>query len=292
MNKKGQTDMQIGIVSLFIFLVIAGIIVLVLGFDKVDANHLGVKVKLGEVTGVQHAGIKWTGLLTDVKQYDLRLRKATILLEGENSAPDKKGQSVFARIDVNYRMKANEDTVVSLWKNVGEDRVIAEQLNIEPLITESFKQATVQYEGLEILDKRAEIKQKAKDNIRHNFPSDYFEINDIVISNIHFSEEYEKALDEKQTAIQLALKAENDLEKVKFEQQQEIEKYKAEAEKLRLQKQEITELLVQQKMIDKWNGQLPEQLIITEGSSGLFLNLAKGNPTADSQIVFDNQTGE
>jgi regulator of protease activity HflC (stomatin/prohibitin superfamily) len=274
MNKKAQ-EIGVGILASIILVVIA-IIVLAMGFDKVDANHLGVKVKLGEVTGVQHAGIQWTGLFTDVKQYDLRLRKATIVLEGTDSAPDKKGQSVYARIDVNYRIKPTEETVISLWQNVGEDGVIADRLNIEPLITESFKQATVQYEALEILEKRAELKQIAKENIRNNFPKEYFEINDIVISNIHFSEEYEDALDAKQTAIQLALKAENDLEKVKFEQQQEIEKYKAEAEKLRLQRQEITELLVQQKMIDKWDGKLPDQLIITEGSSGMFLQLAKG----------------
>jgi len=287
MNKKGRGEIA-GIGALAVIIIIA--IFLFSSIDKVEANHLGVQVKLGNVVGVQHAGIQWTGPLVHVHQYDLRIRKATIDLTEDYSAADKKGQSIYAQIDVNYRLKATEDAVKSLWTNVGKDNVVADRLNIHPLIAEGFKQATVKYSALEILEKRGEVKELAKENIKNNFPSEYFQIVDIVISNIDFGDDFKRALEEKQTAIQLAEKAKNELEMVKFEQQQEIEKYKAEAEKLRLQRQEISELLVQQQMIAKWDGRLPDQLIIQEGSSGLFLQLAKGD-AARSSMYYENPTG-
>ena len=45
-----------------------------------------------------------------------------------------------------------------------------------PIVREGFKQATVQFEALEILEKRQEVKELAKENIRKNFPEEYFEI--------------------------------------------------------------------------------------------------------------------
>ncbi|MFW9875397.1 MAG: prohibitin family protein [Candidatus Thorarchaeota archaeon] len=243
------------------------------GFDTVDANHLGVKVKLGQLTGVMEPGLQWTGLFTQVYQYDLRIRKAQVDLTGGGSAVDKTGQAIYATINVNYRLKPSKDTVTELYKNVGSDDVIDDRLNLDAIIREGFKQATVKYDALEILDKRQEVKELAKENIHNNFPKEYFEIVDIVITNIDFSDNFKKAIEEKKTAEQLALKEQNQLEVVKFQQQQEIEKYKAEAEKLRLQKQEVSALLNQRQWIDKWDGHLPQFMMTSQDSVDMLMQL-------------------
>lgn len=275
-NKKAQ-DLQIGIgVGLFLFLFIGGLIVLMLGIDTVEANHLGVKVRWGQIIGVMQPSTQWTGLFTQVVQYDMRIRKASIDLSGDNYAPSKEGQKVYALIDVNYKVKNSEDTVKSLYANIGTDDVIANRLNIDPIITEGFKQATAQYTALDILDKRQEVKEKAIEYIKANFPKDYFELQNIVITNIAFSPEFAKEIEAKQTAIQTALKEQNNLETVKFQQQQQVEIYKAQAQLIELQSKALTDLTIRQKMLDKWNGVLPSTLIITPESNGLFLQLAKG----------------
>jgi len=271
-TKKGQQGI---IAVIFVCILLIGVILL-LGIDMVPANHMGVKVKMGKIIGAMDAGVQWTGLFTSVFKYDLRTRQATVELRGENSAVDKTGQAVYATININYRIKQSHETAINLYKNVGDNDVIADRLNIIPIVREGFKQATVKYEALEILEKRQEVKELAKENIHNNFPKDYFEIQDIVISNIDFSESFKNAIEQKKVAEQTAIKEKNQLEVVKFQQQQEIEKYKAEAEKLRLQGSEISELLVQQQMVAKWNGQLPAYLIMTEDSSGMFMQLPKG----------------
>jgi len=268
-GRKGQYfGVTVGVV-VFIIAVIVGFS----GFDTVEASHLGVKVRLSQVTGVQEAGMQWTGPLTDVVQYDLRTRKETVELQGANGAVDKTGQAVYATININYKVKPTHDTVTQLYKQVGTNDVIADRLNIVPIVREGFKQATVKYEALEILEKRQEVKELAKENIRSNFPAQYFEIQDIIITNIDFSEAFKAAIEQKKVAEQNALKEQNQLEVVKFQQEQEIERYKAEAEKLRLQKTQVTALLNQQKWIEKWDGQLPTYILTNSESSSQLLNL-------------------
>lgn len=273
MNKKGNYTWPV----IAIVVVIVALIVAAAGFDTVDANHLGVKVKLGRIIGTMEPGLEWTGLMTQVYQYDLRIRKAKVnMMDDASSATDKDGQAVYGSVSVNYRLKKSKDVVQNLYSGVGPDNVLADRLNLVPIIKEGFKQSTVKYEAIEILQNRQKVKEQAQENIKRNFPSDYFEIVDIVVEDIDFSPEFKKAIEEKKTATQQKLKEQEQVQVVMYQQQQEIEKYKAEAEKMRLQRQEVTALLNEQKMIEKWNGELPQYLIITPDSQGMLLNLAQG----------------
>lgn len=290
-KEEGTPSLVVGSM-VFIAIFIGVIFVLLAGFDKVEPNHLGVKVKLGKMIGTMDSGIQWTGMFTTVHQYDMRIRQTTVNMEGVDSATDKDGQAVYGRVAVNYRLKGNKEVVQELYANVGTDDVIAQRLNIEPIIREGFKQATVQYEAISILENRQEVKEKAKENIKNNFPAEYFEIVDIVVENIDFSDDFKKAIEDKKVATQNKLKEQEQVDVVKFQQQQEIEKYKAEAEKLRLQRKQVTALLNEQKMIEKWDGQLPQYLIITPESQGMFLQLAQGQGVSENNNkVETNESG-
>lgn len=278
MNKKGQAGIMVGVLAVIGFIAI--IIVLMLGYDSVDANHLGVMVNLGKITGTMEPGVQWTGVFTHVYQYDMRMRKEKVdMLTDAESATDKTGQAVFGSISVNFRLKQDKNIVQRLYANIGEDSAIVDKLNLKAIIKEGFKQATVKYEAIDILQNRQQVKDDAIENIKRNFPADYFDLVNVVVEDIDFSPGFKKAIEDKKTATQLKLKEQETIEVVKAQQQQEIEKYKAEAEKMRLQKQEISALLNQQLMLQKWDGKLPQYLIITPESQGLFLQLAKGETT-------------
>ena len=80
-----------------------------------------------------------------------------------------------------------------------------------------------------------------------------------------FSKVFAEAIEAKQTAEQLALKARRDLDRIKIEAEQTITAAKAEAESLRLQKANISTDLIELrkieanlKAIEKWNGILPQ----------------------------------
>jgi seryl-tRNA synthetase len=74
-----------------------------------------------------------------------------------------------------------------------------------------------------------------------------------------------EAIESKQTAEQLALKARRDLDRIKIEAEKKITAAKAEAESLRLQRANISADLIELrkieanlKAIEKWNGILPQ----------------------------------
>jgi len=293
-GKKGQ-DMAVGLTGLvLIVLVILGAIYFFLAYDKVEASHRGVQVRFGKILGIQHPSLQHTGLFTQVYHYDMRTRKIEIDLVGTNSAVDKDGQMINAKINVNYRIKDSDDTVWKLYEQVGTDRIIAERLNIPEIITEGFKQATVKFEALDIVDKRQEVKELAKENIHNNFPKQFFEIQNIVITNINWSQEFKAEIEAKKVAEQEKLKEENRLQVVIFQQQQKIEEAKAESERIRLQSVALTDLTIKQKMLDKWTGELPQYLIITDESQGMFLQLAKGDLeiSKEDSINWEQGVGE
>jgi len=279
MNKKGQ----LGAVA-----VIVGVIVLIFvffaGFDTVDASHKGVMIQFGNILGVQEPGIQWTGLFTNVEHYDMRTRKVELKMEGANGAATKEGQDVYATINVNYRIRPNAEVVVKLYQNIGREDNIEDVLNLKPIITEAFKQNTVKYGWEGVLDKREELKDKTVETIKEHFPNEYFEIESIVITNIGFSSAFESELEAKQVATQTALKEQNNLVTVEYQQKQEIEKYKAEAEKNRLQytadterlkaqKEQLTPEIIQKEWIAKWNGQLPMYVITSQENANTLMQL-------------------
>jgi prohibitin 2 len=85
------------------------------------------------------------------------------------------------------------------------------------------------------------------------------------ITGFSFSKIFMEAIESKQTAEQLALKSKRDLDRIKIEAEQKITAARAEAESLRIQKENISiDLLELRKIeatikaIDKWNGILPQ----------------------------------
>jgi regulator of protease activity HflC (stomatin/prohibitin superfamily) len=276
--KKGQT----GVFA--VVLIIVGFIILIglgLGFDTVDASHIGVKNRFGVLEGTMQPGMQWTGFFTHVEQYDLRLRKKIIEMNGADSAVDKDGQGIFATIEINYRL--NPENVENAYSKIGIDNNLAEILNIDGTIKEGFKSVTSEYTSLEIFQKRSEVKQKAIEKIRENFPVDYFMLENVIITNIDFNPAFKAAIEAKKVAEETAKAREKEVDISKFEANKKIETArgiaeskklqaeanayetitlaKAEAEALSLKSKQLTPLMVQNNYIDAWNGQLPQYML-------------------------------
>jgi regulator of protease activity HflC (stomatin/prohibitin superfamily) len=78
------------------------------------------------------------------------------------------------------------------------------------------------------------------------------------ITNFDFSEVFNQAIENKVTQEQLALAAKNQLERVKFEAQQQIEAAKGKAEALTIEGDALKNnpQIAQLRWIEKWDGKL------------------------------------
>lgn len=125
-------------------------------------------------------------------------------------------QTVESQLALNYHLKADE--VNKLWQEVGDDY---ESRLIDPSIQESVKAATARFTAQELIEQRARVKDEIKTEL-FNRLGKYFVVDEFSIIDFSFSDEYEKAVEAKQVAQQSALKAENDLQRIKTEAEQRI----------------------------------------------------------------------
>ncbi|CAM3473083.1 Prohibitin family protein [Hydrogenibacillus schlegelii] len=144
---------------------------------------------------------------------------------------------------------------------------------------EVFKAITARYTAEELITLRQKVSEETKALLAERLRPYGIVVDGYNIVNFDFSDEFNKAVEEKLTAEQKALKAQRDLERVKVEAQQKIEQAKAEAEALRIQREQITpellrlrEIEVQRMAVEKWDGKLPN----VTGGAVPFLPLPEG----------------
>lgn len=232
--------------------------------STVPSGHRGILLQMGEVKPVVlDEGINFKfPFVQNVVPIEVRIQKS----ESSQTAASKDLQNVTTTVAVNYSLVP--ETVNNLYQDVGLDyraRIV------DPAIAESLKAITAKYTAQELITKRPEVSQGIKESLAEKFSKYNLILNEISLTEFVFSDEFNKAIEAKQTAEQNALKAKQDLERIKIEKEQTITQAQAEAAALQLKKAEVTpelvrlkEIEVQEKALEiqsqaikTWNGVLP-----------------------------------
>lgn len=227
-------------------------------FVAIDSGHRGVISKFGAIQDiVLPEGLQWrTPIVQSIYQIDVRTQK----IQKNVISYSKDIQQVTAGIALNFRLEATK--VNKLIQEVGLDY---ENRIIDPSIQESVKSALAKFTAQELIEQRPKVKDEIKNELLKRLNDRYIIVEDFSITDFSFSDQYEKAVEEKQVAQQLALKAENELKRIKIEAEQKIATAQAEAETIRIQAQAVTQQgghdYVQLQAIKKWDGKLPAQMI-------------------------------
>ena len=233
-------------------------------FTVVKAGHTGVVLTFGAVEeNVFDEGLHFKmPLVQTVVQMNNRTQK----VETDGSASSKDLQIISYVVAVNYHVRS--EASASLYQNVGKDygTVI-----IVPAIQESIKAVTAQFTAEELITKRQAVGDKIKEALSEKINSYGIEVEIFNIVNFDFSEEFNAAVEAKQTAQQQALKAEQDLVRVEVEAKQKIAQAEAEAESIRLIQEALAKSpdYVDYVKWNKWDGKLPQVM----GSDGVLIDM-------------------
>jgi regulator of protease activity HflC (stomatin/prohibitin superfamily) len=242
--------MLIGIAGVVIFMLILAT------YFGVDAGDRGVVLRFGEVNRVVDPGPHFKiPLAEEVVYMSVRVQKTTTKTE----AASRDLQVVQTTMVLNYNLEPSK--AGSMYSNIGlnyNERVI------DPAVKESFKAAAARYTAEELISKRETLKTEVRNYLRDRLHIFGVVVVELSITDFEFSQEFNKAIESKQTAEQNALRAKRDLERIKVEAEQKIASARAEAEALRLQRQVISPELIQLRQIEaqiraieKWDGKLP-----------------------------------
>lgn len=236
----------------------------------VDAGNIGVQTTMGNVNPVSlNAGFHIVNPISDIHQVSVRLDKATLK---HSQAGTKDLQIVHTDIVVNYRLEGID--VANIYKNYGFD--LADKILL-PAINESFKAITAHYNSEELITKRDVVSLAIKNELSNKVAKYGLSISEISLVNFGFSPEYQAAIEQKVIATQSTLKAEQDLQRIKVQAQQNIAQAQGEAEAIRIQSAAIETSgginYVHLKAIEKWNGQLPASVL--SGDNVPFVSVPK-----------------
>ncbi len=281
-------------------LVLLGIVVVLVvafltsAFTIVDSGHVGVVRTLGAVQPEPlPEGFHFKKpLLDQVEIIDIRLRKA----ESQASAASKDLQVVSTRVAVQYSL--NGPVVPITYQKIGRREVVETTL-VSPAIMESVKAVTAQYTAEELVTARAEVKVQIQQAIESFIETTLAQkeavgalsLANVAITDFDFSAEFNRAIEEKVRAEQEALKARN--EKLRRVTQAEAaaaertlaadaEAYqievasKARADAIRREAEALKDnpALIQLRIAEKWNGQLPQ---VSAGDTIPLLSLPMSN---------------
>ncbi len=243
--------LKFAVLALVVVVVLSGALVIV------GPGQRGVLMNFGAVSpNVWGEGLHFKiPVYQNVVRMDVRVQKEVT----EASSASKDLQDTHSTIAVNFNIIP--DKAGWVFQNIGmgyKERVI------DPVTQEVVKAVTAKFTAVELITNREKVRTEIKEVLKARLLDYNIAVVDVSIVNFKFSAQFTQAIENKQTAEQMALKAQRDLDRIKIEAQQKVAQAQAEAEALRLQRQNVTAELVElrrieamQEAIRKWNGVMP-----------------------------------
>jgi len=241
---------------------------------QVGAGERGIVMNFGAVQKIVLAeGLHFRiPVMQEIVLMDVKVQKA--LTDAEASSADL--QDVSSRVALNYHVVPDKANIV--YQTIG---IQFKERIIDPAILEVVKAVTAKYTAEELITKRPAVSEAIRASLMERLAAYNIAVDAFSIINFSFSKSFIEAIEAKQAAEQLALKAKRDLDRIRIEAEQKITAARAEAESLRLQRANISPDLIElrkieanMKAIEKWNGILPQ---VTGGGAVPLIGL--GNAT-------------
>ena len=204
-------------------------------FHTVEAGQIAVVKHLGEAKNVRTAGTYFDFWITEKYDfYDAKVQNMDI----RTQAYSKDAQTMSIAMNVQY--KIDEGKVIEIANQYGTIDLLANR--IESIATEKAKATLSSYSAMNIIETRSTISPLVEETIKTAVNEEYcVDIVAVVLTNIDFSDAFEKTVEDKMIAEQEKLKAEyeketaivnaeKELEVAKLAAQAKLEKAKADAE--------------------------------------------------------------
>ncbi|MEI8284893.1 MAG: prohibitin family protein [bacterium] len=274
----------------------------------VQSGNVGVITTLGAVQpNALPEGFHFKKPFIDsVQQIDIRLTAS----HAQATAASKDLQSVTTQVTMQYSL--NGALAPQIYQRIGLLSKVSASL-VEPAIQECVKGVTAKFTAEELVTKRELVKQQIQDALSHFINNTLREkglenavnIANLAITDFNFSPEFNRAIEAKVKAEQMALQAKNEkiMRVTQAEASAEERKLAASAEAFSTEVQSKARAdaiqrealalkqspeIIQLRSIEKWDGVLPR---ISGGGVVPFLNVGdmQGNSSSGSTPVVTPQ---
>jgi regulator of protease activity HflC (stomatin/prohibitin superfamily) len=234
----------------------------------IGAGHRGVLLTWGKVEDkILPEGIS---IITPFMNQVVQMSAQTLKYQASASSASKDLQDVSTEVTLNYKIEPERANWI--YQNLGSDY---ENRIIQPAIQEAVKASTAQFTAEELITQRPTVKANIESALRDRMLNYSLVMETVSITDFKFSPSFSQAIEAKVTAQQLALKAENDLQRIRVEAEQAVAiaqrqanatiiKATSEAAAIKITGEALKNnpALVNLEYIKRWQGILPTTLII------------------------------
>ena len=249
------------------FLLLVCFLVLCNPFVMVGPGERGIKIRLGEVQPESYGeGLhlifpmihKFTTmnvktqrvtLTTDVYTKDIQQAKITYVINF-NIQPDKVNK-LFQEVGLDYK------TTI-----------------LNPVAEGTIKDIIGKWNAQDLIANREKATGDILFKLQNQLSDNYINVTDFQMTEINYSDVFERAIESKVTAEQEALKAKNKTVQVEEEAKQKVIAAQAEAKSMAIRAQALSQnkSLVEYEAVQKWDGKLPYYMM---GNTVPFINIGK-----------------
>lgn len=249
MNNNGNLPKIAKIVSS----VIIAFIAIMSSFSIIETGERGVVLRLGEYKYTMNEGLNFKAPFID-SVYKMQIRDRSYNSDVEVSSKDM--QTIKISSSLVYSLDSQK--VGDIYRRYGNN---IESTIIKPTVAEVINATIAQYPIEEFVSKRDEISKRIMGTIQTRLSDIGIDIKSFLITNHDFSDDYNKAIEQKKIAEQAAITAEYNKQKAQLDS--EANKYRNEG---------LSKYVLMEKFLDKWDGHMPKVLTGNDGNMSMILN--------------------
>lgn len=249
MNNNGNRSRIAKIISGIIIAFVA----IMSSFSIIETGERGVVLRLGEYKYTMNEGLNFKAPFID-SVYKMQIRDRSYNSDVEVSSKDM--QTIKISSSLVYSLDSQK--VGDIYRRYGNN---IESTIIKPTVAEVINATIAQYPIEEFVSKRDEISKKIMGTIRTRLSDIGIDIKSFLITNHDFSDDYNKAIEQKKIAEQAAITAEYNKQKAQLDS--EANKYRNEG---------LSKYVLMEKFLDKWDGHMPKVLTGSDGNMSMILN--------------------
>ena len=220
-------------------------------FVMVGPGERGIKIRLGEV---------------EPECYGEGLHLIFPFIQKFRTMDVKTQRNTFTYV-INYNVQP--DKVNKLFQEVGMDYV---STILTPVVEGTIKDIIGKWNAQDLIANREKATGDILFRLQNQLSDNYINVTDFQMTEINYSDVFERAIESKVTAEQEALKAKNKTVQVQEEAKQKVIAAEAEAKSMAIRAKALSQnkSLVQYEAVQKWDGKMPQYML---GGSMPFINV-------------------
>ena len=275
-NKVGGT-----IAVVFAIVMLLAFVTVPFSFHTVEAGEIAVVKHLGKAEDSKTAGTHYDLWMTNKYQkIDAKVQTIELAIAAYSSD----AQQMNIQMTVQYQIMP--DKAIDIVNHYGTLDILQDR--IQSVSAEKTKSVVSAYKAMNIISERASMSPAVEEVIKSAVGDEYFvNITTVVLTNIDFSDSFELAVEEKMIAEQKQLKAEYENQTKIAQAQAETDaklvtatanaeaaviEAEAQARANELLEKSLTEKILDEMYIEKWDGKLPD-VVAGENASDIMISV-------------------